>query len=93
MTADIPLVRLMVERFSNRSTRYLGLTSPDGLKRFGRNVKLFHPAICIREHRFSGFAEYVCAREDLLVLKPASITFEEPGTPMAGLTGFAGSAG
>jgi NADPH:quinone reductase-like Zn-dependent oxidoreductase len=34
-----------------------------------------------------GFAEYVCASENLLVLKPASITFGEAAAiPMAGMT-------
>jgi NADPH:quinone reductase-like Zn-dependent oxidoreductase len=36
---------------------------------------------------FGGFAEYVCAREDMLVLKPAEVSFEAAGAvPLAGCT-------
>lgn len=38
-----------------------------------------------------GFAEYVCAREDVLVLKPASLTFEQAAAvPMAAVTALQG---
>ena len=38
-----------------------------------------------------GFAEYACAREELLVLKPANVTFEEAAaTPLAALTALQG---
>jgi NADPH:quinone reductase-like Zn-dependent oxidoreductase len=40
---------------------------------------------------FGAFAEYVCAREDLLVLKPASMTFEEAAViPFAAVTALQG---
>jgi len=38
-----------------------------------------------------GFAEYVCAREDALVLKPANMTFEQAAAlPMAAVTALQG---
>lgn len=38
-----------------------------------------------------GFAEYVCAREDALVLKPAGLTFEQAAAvPMAAVTALQG---
>jgi len=47
----------------------------------GKNVKQFPPGDevfgDISGCGFGGFAEYVCARENALVLKPASMTFEE----------------
>ncbi|KAF5435453.1 NADPH:quinone reductase [Candidatus Methanophagaceae archaeon] len=47
----------------------------------GRNVKQFQPGDEVFGDLsgcgFGGFAEYVCARENALVLKPASMTFEE----------------
>ena len=47
----------------------------------GRNVKKFQPGDEVFGDLsgcgFGGFAEYVCARENALVLKPASMTFEE----------------
>ncbi len=46
----------------------------------GRNVKQFQPGDEVFGdimYFWGGFAEYVCARENALVLKPASMTFEE----------------
>ena len=47
----------------------------------GRNVTQFQPGDEVFGDLsgcgFGGFAEYVCARDDALVLKPASMTFEE----------------
>ena len=47
----------------------------------GRNVKKFQPGDevygDISECGFGGFAEYVCAHENALALKPASMTFVE----------------
>jgi len=47
----------------------------------GRNEKKFQPGDevfgDISECGFGGFAEYVCARENALTLKPANMTFEE----------------
>lgn len=40
---------------------------------------------------FGGFAEYVCAREDALALKPARLNFEQAAAvPMAGVTALQG---
>jgi NADPH:quinone reductase-like Zn-dependent oxidoreductase len=47
----------------------------------GRNIRKFQPGDevfgDILGERMGGFAEYVCARERALALKPASMTFEE----------------
>jgi len=47
----------------------------------GRNIKQFQPGDAVfgdlSACGFGGFAEYVCARGNALVLKPASMTFEE----------------
>jgi NADPH:quinone reductase-like Zn-dependent oxidoreductase len=46
----------------------------------GKNVKKFHPGDEVYgdlSGRWGGFAEYVCARENALALKPASMSFEE----------------
>jgi NADPH:quinone reductase-like Zn-dependent oxidoreductase len=47
----------------------------------GRNIKQFQPGDEVygdlSGSGFGGFAEYVCVREKALVLKPASMTFEE----------------
>jgi NADPH:quinone reductase-like Zn-dependent oxidoreductase len=46
----------------------------------GRNIRQFQPGDEVFGDilgRLGGFAEYVCAREKALALKPASMTFEE----------------
>jgi NADPH:quinone reductase-like Zn-dependent oxidoreductase len=58
----------------------------------GKNIEQFQPGdevfgISI----FGAFAEYACAKEDLLVLKPASMTFEQAATiPIAASTALNG---
>ncbi len=49
----------------------------------GRNIQRFQPGDAVFgdiSERMGGFAEYVCAREKTLALKPASMTFEEAAT-------------
>jgi NADPH:quinone reductase-like Zn-dependent oxidoreductase len=72
-------------------TRVGGLLKPRGLilgsdiagqvEKVGRNIRQFQPGDevfgDIIGGRMGGFAEYVCARENILALKPASMTFEE----------------
>jgi NADPH:quinone reductase-like Zn-dependent oxidoreductase len=57
----------------------------------GSNVKEFHVDDEVFGFCVGGFAEYACARQDLLVLKPATLTFEEAAaTPLAALTAVQG---
>ena len=61
--------------------KILGADIAGRVEAVGRNVKQFQPGdevfgdLC--ECGWGGFAEYVCARENALALKPASMTFEE----------------
>lgn len=59
----------------------LGCDIAGRIEAVGRNVKHFQPGAEVFGDLcgcgFGGFAEYVCARENALVLKPASMTFEE----------------
>jgi NADPH:quinone reductase-like Zn-dependent oxidoreductase len=73
----------------------LGADVAGRVEAIGRNVKQFQPgdevfgdlSMCGR----GGFAEYVCARENALVLKPANMTFEEAAAvPVAGVTALQG---
>lgn len=57
----------------------------------GRNVKEFHPGDEVFGNLFAcglgGFAEYACASEDALVLKPANLSFDEAAAvPLAAVT-------
>ena len=61
----------------------------------GKNVKQLKPGDEVfgdlARWGLGGFAEYVCAHEDALALKPANITFEEAAAvPMAAVTALQG---
>jgi NADPH:quinone reductase-like Zn-dependent oxidoreductase len=61
--------------------KILGVDIAGQVEAVGRNVKQFQPGDevfgDISGCGWGGFAEYVCARENALVLKPASMAFEE----------------
>ena len=67
--------------------KILGLDIAGRVEAVGRNVKQFQPGDEVfGVSDFGAFAEYVCAREAALVLKPANISFEEAsGVPEAAL--------
>jgi NADPH:quinone reductase-like Zn-dependent oxidoreductase len=73
----------------------LGADISGKVEAVGRNIKQFH----IGDEVFGdlshcgwgGFAQYVCAREDALGLKPANLSFEEAATvPLAALAALQG---
>ncbi|MDQ5826617.1 MAG: NAD(P)-dependent alcohol dehydrogenase [Chloroflexota bacterium] len=74
-----------------RKPRYqvLGSDIAGRVEAVGRNVKRFQPGDEVFGDiiwRLGGFAEYVCAREKYLSLKPAGMTFEEVAAiPQAGV--------
>ncbi len=58
----------------------LGSDIAGRVERVGRNIKRFQPGDAVFGDilgRLGGFAEYVCARESALALKPTSMSFEE----------------
>jgi len=75
--------------------RILGSDIAGRVEAVGRNVKQFQPGDEIFGDLFycgfSAFAEYVCAPEKALALKPVNITFEEVATlPQSGLLALQG---
>jgi NADPH:quinone reductase-like Zn-dependent oxidoreductase len=57
----------------------------------GKNVKQFQPGDEVFGDAPGAFAEYACAREDLLALKPNIATFEEAAAaPIAAITALQG---
>ena len=87
----------MVSLGKRSDPRYkiLGADIAGQVEAVGRNVKQFQPGdevfgdLC--QSGFGGFAEHVCARENALALKPASMTFEEAAAvPQAGLLALQG---
>ena len=70
--------------------KILGCDIAGQVEAVGRNVKQFQPGDevfgDISKGSWGGFAEYVCARENALAQKPASMTFEEAAAlPQAGI--------
>jgi len=75
--------------------KILGADIAGRVEAVGRNVKQFKPGDevfgDISACGLGGFAEYVCARENALVLKPPSMTFEQAAAvPMAAVTALQG---
>jgi NADPH:quinone reductase-like Zn-dependent oxidoreductase len=73
----------------------LGADIAGQVEAVGKTVKQFKPGDevfgDISACSWGGFAEYVCARENALVLKPANISFEEAAAvPMAAVTALQG---
>jgi NADPH:quinone reductase-like Zn-dependent oxidoreductase len=89
------LVRLMGMGFFRPKNQILGADIAGQVEAVGKDVKQFQPGDEVFGDIFNcglgGFAEYVCATEDALVLKPAGLTFEEAeAIPLAALTALHG---
>ncbi len=94
LSADIFLVRLAMGLLKPKNT-ILGNDVAGRVEAVGKNVKQFQPGdevfgdVSVSGN--GGFAEYVCARENALVLKPANLSLEEAAAvPMAAVTALQG---
>ena len=94
LRADPFLIRFMSGLLKPKNT-ILGADIAGRVEAIGKDVTQFKPgdevfgdlSVCGR----AGFAEYVCARENALVLKPARLTFEQAAAvPMAAVTALQG---
>ncbi|NES41525.1 NAD(P)-dependent alcohol dehydrogenase, partial [Moorena sp. SIO2C4] len=89
------LIRIMGFGLLKPKNQILGADIAGRVEAVGKNVEQFKPGDEVfgdlSECGFGGFAEYVCARESALVLKPTNITFEEvAAVPAAALTALQG---
>src|SRR5436305_3646774 len=85
------LMRLMGFGLLKPKHQILGTDIAGRVEAVGRNVKQFQPGDEVFGSIRGGFAEYVCAREDSLVLKPANISFEQAASvPIAAVTALQG---
>ena len=94
LRADPFLIRLSSGLLKPKN-RILGSDIAGRVEAVGRNVRQFKPGDevfgDISAGGWGGFAEYVCAHEDALVLKPAKLSFEEAAAiPMAAVTALQG---
>lgn len=91
-----PFVNRLLFGLLKPKIKILGVDIAGQVEAVGRNVKKFQPGDevfgDISGCGWGGFAEYVCALENALSLKPASITFEEvaavPQAAVLALQGF-----
>ena len=94
LTADIFLIRLMGGGLLKPKNTRLGADVAGRVEAVGANVKQFRPGDEVFGDISGGngsFAEYACARESRLALKPANLSFDEAATvPMAASTALQG---
>src|SRR5437762_5476614 len=89
MRGPLPL-RLMTGLRKPKRT-HLGTDVAGQVEAVGKNVTLFKAGDEVFGVARSTLAEYVCARERALVIKPASVTFEQAGSiAWAGFTALQG---
>src|SRR5208337_4539773 len=90
-----PLIRL-IPGLRTPKRQVLGCDIAGRVEAVGRHVKQFQPGdevfgIGGKGFAGGGFAEYVCAPEDKLALKPANSSFEEAAAvPVAAITALQG---
>jgi NADPH:quinone reductase-like Zn-dependent oxidoreductase len=86
------LIRLMGEGLLKPKNKILGIDVAGQVEAVGRSVKEFQPGDAVfGTSQYGGFAEYVCAREDRLVLKPPGTSFEQAAAvPVAAISALQG---
>ena len=89
------LMRLMGFGLLKPKHTILGAAMAGRVEAVGRNVTQFQPGDevfgDVTKSGFGAFAEYVCATEDALALKPANVTFEQAAAvPLAAVTALQG---
>jgi len=94
LTADVFLIRLMSGGLRKPKKTTLGADIAGRVIAIGKNVTRFQPGDAVfgtARGGTGGFAEFACAPEKALELKPANISFEEAAAvPIAGLTALQG---
>ncbi|MBN1551193.1 NAD(P)-dependent alcohol dehydrogenase [bacterium] len=94
LTADVFLIRLMGKGLLKPQKTTLGADIAGMVTATGKDVRRFQPGdqvFGIAKGGSGGFAEYVCAREKTLELKPANVSFEEAAAaPLAAITALQG---
>ena len=85
------MMRLMGVGLLKPKNRILGSDIAGRVEAVGKNAKRFQLGDEVFGNTPGGFAEYVCAREDALVSKPANLSFEEAAAvPLAAVTALQG---
>ena len=91
LTADIFLIRFMGGGFLKPKNTRLGADMAGRIEAIGKDIKLFQPGDEVYGMVEGSFAEYTCAPESALALKPVNTSFEEAAAiPMAAITALQG---
>ena len=91
LTADIFLIRLMGGGLLKPKNTRLGADVAGRIETVGKNVKQFQPGDDVFGMVAGSFAEYACAPENALALKPIHTSFHEAAAiPMAAITALQG---
>ena len=91
LTADIFLIRLMGGGLLKPKDARLGADMAGQIETVGKNVKQFQPGDEVFGMVKGAFAEYACAPESSLALKPSNISFDQAAAlPMAAITALQG---
>ncbi|NOY22518.1 MAG: NAD(P)-dependent alcohol dehydrogenase [Acidobacteria bacterium] len=91
LTADIFLIRLMGGGLLKPKDTRLGADVAGRIETVGRDVRQFQPGDEVFGMVKGGFAEYACAPESSLALKPINTSFDEAAAiPMAAITALQG---
>ena len=95
LTADIFLVRLMSGGLLKPKNTMLGGDIAGRVEAVGKNVMPFQPGDEVFGDILGGgdggFAEYACARENLIAHKPTNLSFEQAAAvPIAAVTALQG---
>ena len=96
MRANPFFIRLMPGGFLQPKNKILGADVAGRVEAIGKNVKQFKPGDEVFGYLPSAtgrgtFAEYVCANENAITLKPANLTFEQAAAvPLAAMTALQG---
>ena len=95
MRANPFFIRLMAGGFLKPKNTILGSDMAGRVEAVGSNVKQFLPGDevfgVLSRYGGSTFAEYVCAGENEIALKPANLTFEQAAAvPLAAMTALQG---
>jgi NADPH:quinone reductase-like Zn-dependent oxidoreductase len=90
-----PFLARLVNGFFKPKHPRLGADLAGRVEAVGRTVTQFQVGDevfgCMSLNEMSSFAEYVCVREDVLVLKPTNMTFEQAAAvPLAAFTALQG---
>ncbi len=89
-----PFANRLMSGLLKPKKKILGSDVAGRVEAVGRGVSRFRPGDEVfgdLSGHWGGFAEYVCAREDALALKPAGMTFEEAAAiPQAGMLAVQG---